>query len=244
MVRESYLRSVPSVPCTALPLALHLIDCRISTTPPSSSPSPLIKAIKLHESLYEGVDWIAKTIQVMLEQKQIASLIEAITATTSHRTDYWEEIIISYPTYYLRLAITMDLCLSQGRLPNEADFPPCLRDSDAYDRLNSRVIPPPSDSLVIGSSLSTVVEAAQSLDHALSQFVLDTESPARSTGSISLSPTETGAIMDNLASAPLESSLGDAPEALATESFLPLIDQNAEMDLYLPTLSPSIFFED
>ncbi|KAH7134420.1 hypothetical protein EDB81DRAFT_803860 [Dactylonectria macrodidyma] len=232
---------VSIVPCTALPLALHLIDCRISTTLPSNSPSPLIKAIKLHESLYEGVDWIAKTIQVMLEQKQIAGLIEAITGTTSDRTDYWEEIVVSYPTYYLRLAMTMDLCLSQGRLPKEGDFPPSLRDSVVNEGIDNPAVLAPSDSGMVGPSLSTVAEAAHSLDHALSQFVLDTGSTRLSTNSTSLSPTGSGATMQTATGMPLEVPMSDD---LAREDFVPLSNENAETDLYIPTLSPSIFFED
>lgn len=40
----------------------------------------------------------------------------------------WIEILQLQPSCYLRLAMTMDLSISHGKLPEESDFPPGLRD--------------------------------------------------------------------------------------------------------------------
>ncbi|KAM5358159.1 hypothetical protein ACJZ2D_015547 [Fusarium nematophilum] len=128
-------RWLPSsaVACTALPLALHMLDMRTSSV---SSPGEiwthpgvaakqsrlnvLIQAFRELHPKYDGVDSISKTIRYFME----CTYLEQSTPHHSERTD----VLARSPTCYLRLALTIDLSLSQDRLPKEDDFPTRLRE--------------------------------------------------------------------------------------------------------------------
>ncbi|KAF4464173.1 cutinase transcription factor 1 beta [Fusarium albosuccineum] len=129
-------RWLPSsaVACSALPLALHMVDIKMSST--SSSPGEiwtrpavaakqsrlniLIQAFRELHPKYDGVDSISKTIRYFME---CTYLEQSAPPPANEPTD----VLARSPTYYLRLALTLDLSLSQDRLPNESDFPIRLR---------------------------------------------------------------------------------------------------------------------
>ncbi|KAM5343923.1 hypothetical protein ACJ41O_012460 [Fusarium nematophilum] len=120
---------VSVIACTALPLALHVINCRLTSCLPSSGPGFLIDAMKTYEYLYDGVEWVSETIKLIMRQRELVQLIESTFSGSTHRTKKWENIIATNPICYLRLAMTMDLSFSQGRLPEERDFPRRLRET-------------------------------------------------------------------------------------------------------------------
>ncbi|KAL2755720.1 hypothetical protein ACRALDRAFT_1082152 [Sodiomyces alcalophilus JCM 7366] len=134
---------ISAVACTALPLVLHILDVKLSapSTPfskqsPSSSGDPntssavkqnrlniLIEAMKTYQPQYDGVDQVSETIRHIVN---LAQLDLPPTAPTRPISD-WTDILASQPSSYLRLALTMDLSLSKGRLPEDRDFPASLR---------------------------------------------------------------------------------------------------------------------
>lgn len=81
--------------------------------------------MKTYRPRYDGVDWVAKSVRyiVDLAQKHLPMLETRSESTISS----WTEILQQYPNYYLRLAMTMDLSIRNGKIPNETDFPLSLR---------------------------------------------------------------------------------------------------------------------
>jgi hypothetical protein len=85
----------------------------------------LIEAMKTYQPQYDGVDYISETIRhiVKLAQLDTPAAPEASASSIAE----WTDILASQPGCYLRLAMTMDLSLSKGRLPEETDFPASLQ---------------------------------------------------------------------------------------------------------------------
>jgi hypothetical protein len=85
----------------------------------------LIEEMKTYRPRYDGVDWVAKSVRyiVDLAQKHLPMLESRSESTISS----WTEILQLYPNYYLRLAMTMDLSIRNGKIPQETDFPQSLR---------------------------------------------------------------------------------------------------------------------
>ncbi|EEU39701.1 uncharacterized protein NECHADRAFT_82144 [Fusarium vanettenii 77-13-4] len=116
------------IACSALPLALHMINGRLNGSFQDSRLLVLFQAMRTYEYLYDGVEWVAETIKLIMGQKQLAHLLESALPGTSLGSSSWESCLASNPTCYLRVTVTMDLSFSQGRLPEEKDFPARLRD--------------------------------------------------------------------------------------------------------------------
>ncbi|KAH8682212.1 hypothetical protein BX600DRAFT_492282 [Xylariales sp. PMI_506] len=132
---------ISAVASTALPLVLHIIDVKLSSFNQSQGslgviPNPqealkqhrlniLIEAMKTYEPQYDGVDYVSETIRHIVTLAQLDT--PAPPSSTPSIISDWQDILASQPGCYLRLAMTMDLSLSKGRLPEEADFPASLR---------------------------------------------------------------------------------------------------------------------
>jgi hypothetical protein len=116
---------------------LHILDAKLSS--PSSALSIdantqgalkqhrlniLIEAMKTYQPQYDGVDWVSETIRHIVNIAQLDT--PHATSGRSGISD-WTDILASQPTFYLRLALTMDLSLSKGRLPEDGDFPVSLQ---------------------------------------------------------------------------------------------------------------------
>ncbi|KAM0428504.1 hypothetical protein ACHAPT_006864 [Fusarium lateritium] len=129
-------RWLPSsaVACTALPLAMHMVDINMSSSSSSneiwsrpgiaakqSRLNVLIQAFRELHPKYDGVDSISKTIRYFMECTSLQD--STPTPAVSEHVD----VLARSPTYYLRLALTIDLSLSQDRLPQDSDFPTTLR---------------------------------------------------------------------------------------------------------------------
>ncbi|KAH9903732.1 hypothetical protein F4778DRAFT_735304 [Xylariomycetidae sp. FL2044] len=143
---------ISAVASTALPLVLHIIDMKLSShnKQNSSSAGPtskavakqhrldiLIEAMKTYQPQYDGVDYVSETIRHIINLAQLdppadsttnpASLLSTRGNSSHSSISDWTDILASQPGCYLRLAMTMDLSLSKGRLPEESDFPESLR---------------------------------------------------------------------------------------------------------------------
>ncbi|KAJ2893738.1 Cutinase transcription factor 1 beta [Zalerion maritima] len=141
---------VSAVACTALPLVLHIMDVKLSgpalpgTGGASDDPfdrnnsqtalkqhrlNILIEAMKTYHPQYDGVEWVSQTIRHILSLAQLDSARSGQLSIGSGGGGIsdWTDILASHPSFYLRLALTMDLSLSKGRLPEDCDFPVGLR---------------------------------------------------------------------------------------------------------------------
>ncbi|KAL0934747.1 fungal specific transcription factor domain-containing protein [Colletotrichum truncatum] len=131
---------ISAVACTALPLVLHILDVKLASSSRSFDPNTqsalkqhrlniLIEAMKTYQPQYDGVDWVSEAIRHIVNLAQLdppagesGNANEGSTVNTD-----WTDILASQPSSYLRLALTMDLSLSKGRLPEDGDFPVSLR---------------------------------------------------------------------------------------------------------------------
>ncbi|KAK2017174.1 fungal-specific transcription factor domain-containing protein [Colletotrichum eremochloae] len=131
---------ISAVACTALPLVLHILDVKLSASSRSFDPNTqsalkqhrlniLIEAMKTYQPQYDGVDWVSETIRHIINLAQIDSPPQGGPKNSEGRAAIadWTDILASQPSSYLRLALTMDLSLSKGRLPEDGDFPVSLR---------------------------------------------------------------------------------------------------------------------
>lgn len=127
-----------AVPCTALPLVLHIIDVKLSSH--NKTPSTrllqdtkqkrlnvLVEAMKTYSPQYDGLDYISETIRHIVTLAQLDTPTPLSMANSTTTISDWTDILASQPGHYLRLAMTMDLSLAKGRLPEESDFPVSLR---------------------------------------------------------------------------------------------------------------------
>lgn len=153
---------ISAVACTALPLVLHIIDVKLSAqnkfknghTPPDPQMAAkqhrlniLIEAMKTYQPQYDGVDYISETIRHIINIAQLDAPTSAGVGFSGLGNDGkpssisdWTDILASQPGYYLRLAMTMDLCFSKGRLVEESDFPANLRGLFAADFSSIRAL--------------------------------------------------------------------------------------------------------
>ncbi|KAG7114852.1 Cutinase transcription factor 1 beta like protein [Verticillium longisporum] len=139
---------VSVVPCIALPLALNS-----NTTPTSPKARIFSEAMKTYSRLYEGVDGLARAIRVIVNQERDSQLAEtseiSTTTTLVDRTDAFQS------GCYMRLALTIDLSLSRGNLPDEADLPVTIRSSSSPESLgHPATVRPLPDSCTGGSPKS------------------------------------------------------------------------------------------
>ncbi|KAI1077410.1 fungal-specific transcription factor domain-containing protein [Whalleya microplaca] len=142
---------ISAVACTALPLVLHIIDVKLSSQKKANGGSTgsdmqlalkqnrlntLIQAMKTYQPQYDGVDYISETIRHIINLAQLDPPTD--TNSTINSSSFgspinqasissWSDILALHPGYYLRLAMTMDLSLSKGRLAEDTDFPASLR---------------------------------------------------------------------------------------------------------------------
>ncbi|KAF4998798.1 hypothetical protein FDECE_11700 [Fusarium decemcellulare] len=120
-----------AVCCTALPLALHLLDARLSATDHYKSQSKrverqnalktLISAMREFHPRHEEADWITRAIRYFMECTYFEPA-PSFRETNGQGPDT-EDVISQNPVHYLKLALTLDLSLSQDQLPVEKDFP-------------------------------------------------------------------------------------------------------------------------
>ncbi|KAI0149822.1 fungal-specific transcription factor domain-containing protein [Hypoxylon sp. NC0597] len=163
LIQLNLVRWLPisAVACTALPLVLHIIDVKLSSqnrnkrSSADSDPHQaakqqrlniLIEAMKTYQPQYDGVDYISETIRHIINISRldapanIGGFPNFCSDGKQSKISEWTDILASQPGYYLRLAMTMDLCFSKGRLAEESDFPANLRGLFAADFSNIRAL--------------------------------------------------------------------------------------------------------
>ncbi|KAI0976803.1 hypothetical protein F4678DRAFT_124685 [Xylaria arbuscula] len=154
LIQRGLARWLPisAISCTAMPLVLHIIDVKLLSQNKQNRATPdekrrtalkqqrlnvLIEAMKTYQPQYDGVDYISETIRHIVNLAQIDppnNSTSSITVAPQDSTNSmqpiisdWTDILACNPGSYLRLAMTMDISISKGRLAKETDFPVKLR---------------------------------------------------------------------------------------------------------------------
>ncbi|KAF4448686.1 hypothetical protein F53441_7940 [Fusarium austroafricanum] len=128
-----------AIGCTAFPLALQMIDVELLRPKKPTSPQEgvvltqkekhvdnLLKQMKSYKKKYYITDWVMRAIRHVVElarQRSPAPMASEDDSSPSSCLD----MLKTRPSYYLRLVMTLDMSISNGRLPDECDFPPSLR---------------------------------------------------------------------------------------------------------------------
>lgn len=127
----------------ATPLALHSITAKLASargiangggaagamTPAAASNNStnqkrmavFTEAMKSFLPRYEGTEWVAETV------RHVSSLAQSLTESAGSSVADWADLLARHTSSYLRVTMTVDVCISQGRLPEERDFPAWLR---------------------------------------------------------------------------------------------------------------------
>ncbi|KAK2923095.1 hypothetical protein FoTM2_017337 [Fusarium oxysporum f. sp. vasinfectum] len=134
---------VTTLACIATPLALQLITSRLSSLrrelaldhinrcseiDPVSNQSRLDVLIEATDAFlphYYGVDWVKETAKHTADLAQAYN--QRLAQLDREAVTDWGQILITYPDTYLRLTWTVDLCISRGKVPEDQDFPLCIR---------------------------------------------------------------------------------------------------------------------
>lgn len=137
------------VGCIALPLALHILDIKLSSYDRTqlgvTSAGPrifekqsrldsLLRAMRAYHSRFDSVEWVSTAIRYFME----CTYFDQVPERGSSRREFElamadcdkepSGVLEEYPLFYLRLSLTLDLSLRKDRLPEENDFPVSLRD--------------------------------------------------------------------------------------------------------------------
>ncbi|KAG5795920.1 hypothetical protein H9Q69_005065 [Fusarium xylarioides] len=128
-----------AIGCTAFPLALQMIDVELLRPKKPASPEEgvkltqkeqhvenILKQMKSYKKKYYITDWVMRAIRHVVELARQRSPAPMSTDDDSSPTSCLD-MLKTRPSYYLRLVMTLDMSISNGRLPDECDFPPSLR---------------------------------------------------------------------------------------------------------------------
>lgn len=96
----------------------------------------ILKQMKSYKNKYYITDWVMRAIRHVVELARQRSPTPFNTEEDSPSPSSYLDMLKNRPSYYLRLVMTLDMSISNGRLPDECDFPPSLR--KAGRGLNSR----------------------------------------------------------------------------------------------------------
>ncbi|EEU38002.1 uncharacterized protein NECHADRAFT_84388 [Fusarium vanettenii 77-13-4] len=122
-----------AVSCTALPLALHVLDAKLSATDHCTSTDArvekqnhlnvLIDVMREYRPRHEEADCITRAIRYFMECTYLEPTPSSPREATGGQSPGMSDVLTGNPTQYLKLALTLDLSLSHDRLPVEKDFP-------------------------------------------------------------------------------------------------------------------------
>jgi hypothetical protein len=96
----------------------------------------ILKQMKSYKNKYYITDWVMRAIRHVVDLARQRSPAPFTTEEDSSSPSSYLDMLKNRPSYYLRLVMTLDMSISNGRLPDECDFPPSLR--KAGRGLNSR----------------------------------------------------------------------------------------------------------
>lgn len=79
------------------------------------------EAMKAFRPRYEGTEWVAETV------RHASSLAQPLAESAGSSVADWTDLLARHTSSYPLMTMTIDVCISQGRLPEERDFPAWLR---------------------------------------------------------------------------------------------------------------------
>ncbi|KAK6215270.1 fungal specific transcription factor domain-containing protein [Colletotrichum tabaci] len=226
---------ISAVACTALPLVLHILDVKLSASSRSFDPNTqsalkqhrlniLIEAMKTYQPQYDGVDWVSETIRHIVNLAQIDAPPPGEAKDTSEDSAViadWTDILASQPSSYLRLALTMDLSLSKGRLPEDGDFPVSLRGlfTGGFNPLKALLERKREDSRNMSVALSGTAESLTDFDAAAMRVNLFRMQP----GTVTTIPSDEDTTSPSSAGGNSQESVTDdtSPQTAGTECQYP-----------------------
>lgn len=113
-------RSLIRVAYSAFPLALYILDIRLSISDNNHRNITLrqlgilIDAMKVYYPQYDGVEWVAKVVRDVVQH------LDPLWVTNSPTN--WTELLTLRPSHYLQLSVVLDWSLRRGRCPNNDEF--------------------------------------------------------------------------------------------------------------------------
>ena len=128
----------------ALPLVLHILDVKLSSTPSQLARKQgrlniYTEAMKDLKPQYDGTDEVSDFVTRMVECISLESPSQAQRKEGSRQgsswlapggamtVNEWSDVLLRQPSLYVRLVVTIDLALSMGRFPEDKDFPVVLQ---------------------------------------------------------------------------------------------------------------------
>ncbi|SPO04693.1 uncharacterized protein DNG_07378 [Cephalotrichum gorgonifer] len=149
---------VSVIPCIALPLALQLVNSEVKDISSCPKVHVFTKAMKTYDPLYEGVEGLTDTIHVMLGQKQwVESNLRTPSMHMQTHAAGRTDVMDANPAFYIRMALTIDLSLSNGHSPDKWDFPSTLQRQLAMENAVSpvRLLTMPRETCIPSGSSSS-----------------------------------------------------------------------------------------
>ncbi|KAF5676191.1 cutinase transcription factor 1 beta [Fusarium heterosporum] len=130
-----------AIGCTAFPLALQMIDVELLRPKQKATASHdgmaltekqrhvdnLLKQMKGYKNKYYITDWVMRAIRHVVELARQRSPTPSTPEDDLSAPSSCLDMLKNRPSNYLRLVMTLDMSISNGRLPDECDFPPSLR---------------------------------------------------------------------------------------------------------------------
>lgn len=148
-----------SVAYIGLPLVLHILDVKLSTSRSQCAMNQrrlqiYMEAMQMLRSQYDGTDrvsdYIEKLIKYLAQDAETRAPVGTVpmgmgsasdarsgvrlpaTETASKPVGHvqnWSELFMRQPNCYLRIVMTLDLSFRKGQFPAESDFPTALQSS-------------------------------------------------------------------------------------------------------------------
>lgn len=131
LVERNLVQWLPNsaVGCTVLPLILKMIDdtcceCAFQFQPgldedasPKERQSEILATVmKVYQTRYDSVDWIYDIVCYIVDL--------VMPKPDDQLTSFdWIDILVFQPGLYLRLILSVDICLSKGRFPRDDEVP-------------------------------------------------------------------------------------------------------------------------
>ena len=150
---------ISAVAYAALPLALHALDVKLSSSTSQTAIKQrrldiFLAAMKVWQTQYSGADQVSENIAKVIGLLEFEGLENyrrghgsifdstdsASTASASSALQRrppskvaevrdWGDVFVGQPGCYLRLVLTLDLAMSRGKYPDESDLPRVLQSS-------------------------------------------------------------------------------------------------------------------
>jgi hypothetical protein len=145
---------VSRVAYAALPLVLHVLDVKLSSTRSQCAIKQrrlqiFMEAMQVLQSQYDGTDRVSDYIEKLIRYLATGNPIKPTTMSCNERYNAggnhiqpsaipeksgpiindWSDVFLRRTNCYLRIVTTVDLSFSRGEFPQESDFPAILNSS-------------------------------------------------------------------------------------------------------------------